>query len=45
MPPMLLPSTLSERCRVALRRDVRELSDAGQARSRRARPDVAVEFK
>ena len=45
MPPMLLPSTLSERCRVVLRRDVRELGDAGQAAAPATRPDVAVEFK
>jgi exopolyphosphatase / guanosine-5'-triphosphate,3'-diphosphate pyrophosphatase len=45
MPPMLLPSALSDRCRLVLRRDVRELSDLAHPRARRARPDVAVEFK
>ncbi len=45
MPPMLLPSTLSERCRLVLRRDVRELSDLAHPRARKTRPDVAVEFK
>lgn len=45
MPPMLLPSTLSERCRLVLRRDVRELSDLAHRRPRQTRPDVAVEFK
>jgi exopolyphosphatase/guanosine-5'-triphosphate,3'-diphosphate pyrophosphatase len=45
MPPMLLPSTLSERCRLALRRDVRELGDVGRGRAGRSRPGVAVEFK
>ncbi len=45
MPPMLLPSTLSERCRVSLHRDVREVSDVAHPRVRSTRPDVAVEFK
>jgi exopolyphosphatase/guanosine-5'-triphosphate,3'-diphosphate pyrophosphatase len=45
MPPMLLPSPLAERCRLVLRRDVRELGDATHGTGRRARPDVAVEFK
>jgi exopolyphosphatase / guanosine-5'-triphosphate,3'-diphosphate pyrophosphatase len=45
MPPMLLPSTLAERCRAILRRDIRELSDVSHPRARRTRPEVAVEFK
>jgi exopolyphosphatase/guanosine-5'-triphosphate,3'-diphosphate pyrophosphatase len=45
MPAMLLPSTLSERCRLVLRRDVRELGDVSHGRARRTRPRVAVEFK
>jgi exopolyphosphatase/guanosine-5'-triphosphate,3'-diphosphate pyrophosphatase len=45
MPPMLLPVGLAERCRATLRRDVRELADVSHPRSRRARPEVAVEFK
>ncbi len=45
MPPMLLPSTLAERCRLVLRRDVRELVDGAHRAARRARPGVAVEFK
>ncbi len=45
MPPMLLPAALAERCRLVLRRDVRELSDVSHPRARKTRPDVAVEFK
>lgn len=45
MPPMLLPAALVERCRVHLKHRVTELADGGQARSRRRRPEVAVEFK
>jgi exopolyphosphatase/pppGpp-phosphohydrolase len=45
MPPMLLPSALSERCRLVLRREVRELGDIGHSRAGRRRPVVAVEFK
>ncbi len=45
MTAMLLPSTLSERCRLVLRRDVREVSDASHGHARRARAGVAVEFK
>jgi hypothetical protein len=45
MPPMLLPGALSERCRAALHRDIRELSDVRNTRARTPRPEVAVEFK
>ncbi len=45
MPPMLLPSALTERCRAALHREVRELSDVSHPRVRGPRPEVAVEFK
>ncbi len=45
MPAMLLPSALSERCRMVLRREVRELSDVGHSRAGGRRPVVAVEFK
>jgi hypothetical protein len=45
MPPMLLPTALTERCRAALHREVRELSDVSHPRARRPRPEVAVEFK
>jgi exopolyphosphatase / guanosine-5'-triphosphate,3'-diphosphate pyrophosphatase len=45
MPPMLVPGALSERCRAALHRDIRELSDVRNARARTPRPEVAVEFK
>lgn len=45
MPPMLLPSSLSERCRAVLHRDLREVSDLSHARARGSRPEVAVEFK
>ncbi len=45
MPPMLVPSALSERCRLDLRRDVRELVDVSHGRASRGRPEVAVEFK
>ena len=45
MPPMLLPSSLSERCRAVLHRDLREVSDLSHPRARGTRPEVAVEFK
>lgn len=45
MPPMLVPATLAERCHATLHREVREVGDAGPGRARRARPEVAVEFK
>jgi exopolyphosphatase / guanosine-5'-triphosphate,3'-diphosphate pyrophosphatase len=45
MPTMLLPSSLSERCRAALHREIREVSDVSNPRARNSRPEVAVEFK
>lgn len=45
MPPMLVPSGLVERCRAVLHRNVREFADVSHPRARRARPEVAVEFK
>ena len=45
MPPMLVPAALTERCRLVLRKDVRELRDVTHPRARARRPEVAVEFK
>jgi exopolyphosphatase/guanosine-5'-triphosphate,3'-diphosphate pyrophosphatase len=45
MPPMLVPAALAERCRLVLRRDVREVRDVSHPRARAKRPVVAVEFK